>query len=81
MPREGVGDGVRTKFGPCEIAPQATSVCKIIDYREYRFEQTKREKEAENQRVVEIKSRLSLNIDTTTLRRRLPCHPILEGRQ
>ena len=49
------------------IAPQATPpVCKIIDYGKYRFEQTKREKEArKNQRVVEIKEiRLSLNIDT-----------------
>ena len=50
-----------------KIAPQATPpVCKIIDYGKYRFEQTKREKEArKNQRVVEIKEiRLSLNIDT-----------------
>ena len=40
-----------------KIAPQATPpVCKIIDYGKYRFEQTKREKEArKNQRVVEIK--------------------------
>ena len=50
-----------------KIAPQATPpVCKFIDYGKYRFEQTKREKEArKNQRVVEIKEiRLSLNIDT-----------------
>lgn len=50
-----------------KIAPQANPpVCKIIDYGKYRFEQTKREKEArKNQRVVEIKEvRLSLNIDT-----------------
>ena len=50
-----------------KIAPPATPpVCKIIDYGKYRFEQTKREKEArKNQRVVEIKEiRLSLNIDT-----------------
>ncbi|WP_242846297.1 translation initiation factor IF-3 [Anaeromassilibacillus senegalensis] len=50
-----------------KIAPQATPpVCKIIDYGKFRFEQTKREKEAKkNQRVVEIKEiRLSLNIDT-----------------
>ena len=50
-----------------KIAPQATPpVCKIIDYGKYRFEQTKREKEArKNQRIVEIKEvRLSLNIDT-----------------
>ncbi len=41
-------------------------VCKIMDYGKYRFEQTKREKEArKNQHVTEIKEvRLSLNIDT-----------------
>ena len=50
-----------------KIAPQATPpVCKIIDYGKYRFEMSKREKEArKNQKVVEIKEiRLSLNIDT-----------------
>ena len=49
-----------------KIAPQANPpVCKIIDYGKFRFEQAKREKEARrNQRVVEIKEVLSLNIDT-----------------
>ncbi len=50
-----------------KIAPQAVPpVCKIMDYGKYRFEQTKREKEAKkNQHVVEVKEiRLSLNIDT-----------------
>ncbi len=50
-----------------KIAPQANPpVCKIIDYGKYKFEQTKREKEArKNQHVVDIKEiRLSLNIDT-----------------
>lgn len=49
-----------------KIAPQAKPpVCKIMDYGKYRFEQSKREKEArKNQRTVEIKEiRLSLNID------------------
>ena len=49
-----------------KIAPQATPpVCKIMDYGKYRFEQSKREKEAKkNQRVIEIKEiRLSPNID------------------
>jgi translation initiation factor IF-3 len=49
-----------------KIAPQANPpVCKIIDYGKFRFEQSKREKEAKkNQRVVEVKEiRLSLNID------------------
>lgn len=50
-----------------KIAPHAVPpVCKIMDYGKYRFEQTKREKEAKkNQHVVEIKEiRLSLGIDT-----------------
>jgi translation initiation factor IF-3 len=50
-----------------KIAPQATPpVCKVMNYGKYRFEQTKREKEAKkNQHVVEIKEvRLSLGIDT-----------------
>ena len=50
-----------------KIAPNAQPpVCKIMDYGKYRFEQTKREKEAKkNQRIVETKEiRLSLNIDT-----------------
>lgn len=49
-----------------KIAPQAVPpVCKVIDYGKYKFEQTKRVKEAKkNQKVVEIKEiRLSLNID------------------
>ena len=49
-----------------KIAPQANPpVCKIIDYGKYRFEQSKREKEArKNQKTIDIKEiRLSLNID------------------
>ena len=49
-----------------KIAPQAAPpVCKIMDYGKFRFEQSKRDKEAKkNQRVVEIKEiRLSLKID------------------
>ena len=49
-----------------KIAPQATPpVCRIIDYGKYRFEQSKREKEArKNQHVVEIKEvRMSPGID------------------
>ena len=50
-----------------KIAPQSKPpVCKIMDYGKYRFEQSKREKEArKNQHIVDIKEvRLSLNIDT-----------------
>ena len=48
------------------ISPQAKPpVCKIMDYGKFRFEQTKKEKEArKNQRVVEIKEiRMSPSID------------------
>ena len=48
-----------------KIAPQATPpVCRIMDYGKFRFEQTKREKEArKNQHVVEIKElQLSVGI-------------------
>ena len=49
-----------------KIAPGSNPpVCKIMDYGKFRFEQTKREKEArKNQRVVEIKEvRMSPSID------------------
>ncbi len=48
------------------ISPNATPpVCKIMDYGKYRYEQTKREKEArKNQKVVEVKEiRLGLSTD------------------
>ena len=53
-----------------KISPNAKPpVCKLMDYGKFRFEQTKREKEArKNQRVVEIKEiRMSPSIDVTTL--------------
>lgn len=49
------------------ISPTATPpVCRIMDYGKYRFEQTKREKEArKNQKIAELKEiKMSLNIDT-----------------
>ena len=49
-----------------KISPNATPpVCKIMDYGKFRFEQTKKEKEArKNQHVVEIKEvRMSPGID------------------
>ncbi len=49
-----------------KIAPKSEPpVCKIMDYGKFRFEQTKKEKEAKkNQHVVEIKEvRLSAKID------------------
>lgn len=50
-----------------KISPNANPpVCKLMDYGKYRFEQTKREKEAKkNQRIVEVKEvRMSPGIDT-----------------
>ena len=50
-----------------KIAPQAQPpVCRIMDYGKFRFEQSKKEKEARrNQKQVELKEiRLSVNIDT-----------------
>ncbi len=53
-----------------KIAPTAKPpVCKIIDYGKYRYEQTRKEKEAKKkQKVIEIKEvRFSPNIDTNDL--------------
>ena len=53
-----------------KIAPKAKPhVCKIMDYGKFRYEQTRREKEAKKkQRVIEIKEvRLSPNIDNNDL--------------
>jgi translation initiation factor IF-3 len=53
-----------------KIAPKAQPpVCKIIDYGKYRYEQTRKEKEArKKQKIVEVKEvRMSPNIDTNDL--------------
>lgn len=53
-----------------KIAPQANPpVCKIIDYGKYKYELTRKEKEAKKkQKTVEVKEvRLSPNIDTNDL--------------
>lgn len=53
-----------------KIAPTAKPpVCKIIDYGKYRYELTRKEKEArKKQKVIELKEvRLSPNIDTNDL--------------
>lgn len=53
-----------------KIAPKAQPpVCKIIDYSKFRYEQSRKEKEArKKQRIVEIKEiRMSPNIDTNDL--------------
>ena len=53
-----------------KIAPTAKPpVCKLVDYGKYKYEQTRKEKEArKKQRVIEIKEiRLSPNIETNDL--------------
>ncbi len=53
-----------------KIAPTAKPpVCKIVDYGKFKYEQTRKEKEARRkQKVIEIKEiRLSPNIDTNDL--------------
>jgi len=57
-----------------KIAPNAVPpVCRIMDYGKYRFEQSKREKEArKNQHIVEIKEvRMSPSIDTNDFNTKL----------
>ena len=57
-----------------KIAPGSNPpVCKIMDYGKFRFEQTKKEKEAKkNQRVIEIKEiRMSPGIDTNDFNSKL----------
>ncbi len=54
-----------------KIAPQATPpVCRIMDYGKFKFEQSKRDKEAKkNQKTIDIKEvRMSLNIDVNDLK-------------
>ena len=57
-----------------KIAPGSNPpVCKIMDYGKFRFEQTKKEKEAKkNQRVIEIKEiRMSPGMDTNDFNTKL----------
>ena len=53
-----------------KIAPTAKPpVCKIVDYGKFKYEQTRKEKEAKKkQKVIDVKEiRLSPNIDTNDL--------------
>ena len=66
-PREAAKIAAEKGLDLVEIAPTANPpVCRIMDYGKYRYEQSKREKEAKkNQHTVDIKEiKLSLNIDT-----------------
>ena len=68
--REAMKIAMEAELDLVKIAPTAKpQVCKIIDYGKYKYEQTRKEKEAKKkQRTVEIKEvRLSPNIDTNDL--------------
>ena len=64
--REALARAEEANLDLVKISPTATPpVCKLMDYGKFKFEQSKREKEArKNQRVVEIKEvRMSPGID------------------
>ena len=64
--REALEKAVEMDLDLVKISPTATPpVCKLMDYGKFKFEQTKREKEAKkNQHIVEIKEvRMSPGID------------------
>ena len=68
--REAMKIAMEAELDLVKIAPTAKPpVCKIIDYGKYKYEQTRKEKEAKKkQRTDEIKEvRLSPNIDTNDL--------------
>ena len=69
-PREAMKLAQEADLDLVKIAPKAQPpVCKIIDYGKYKYEQTRKEKEAKKkQKTVEVKEvRLSPNIDTNDL--------------
>ena len=68
--REALKIAAEAELDLVKIAPKAQPpVCKIVDYGKYRYEQTRREKEAKKkQKTVELKEvRLSPNIDTNDM--------------
>ena len=68
--REAMKIAMEAELDLVKIAPGAKPpVCKIIDYGKYKYEQTRKEKEArKKQKTVEIKEvRLAPNIDTNDL--------------
>lgn len=65
--RDALAQAAELDLDLVKIAPQAQPpVCRIMDYGKFRFEQSKKEKEArKNQHVVEVKEvRMSPNIDS-----------------
>ena len=69
--REAMAKAQEAGLDLVKIAPQAKPpVCKIIDYGKYRYELSRKEKEAKKkQKTIDIKEvRLSPNIDTNDLK-------------
>src|SRR5690554_1835129 len=65
-PRDAMGVAMERELDLVEVAPNAKPpVCRIMDYGKYRYEQSKRDKEARRkQKVVNIKEiRMSPKID------------------
>ncbi|WP_044640848.1 translation initiation factor IF-3 [Risungbinella massiliensis] len=72
--REALSKAQEANLDLVNIAPQAKPpVCKIMDYGKYRYEQSKREKEArKNQKIVQIKEvRLSPSIEENDVQTKL----------
>ena len=68
--KEALEKAMEAELDLVKIAPNAKPpVCKIVDYGKYKYEQTRREKDArKKQRIIEVKEiRLSPNIDTNDL--------------
>ena len=68
--REAMAKAQEAGLDLVKIAPQAKPpVCKIIDYGKYRYELARKEKEArKKQKTIDVKVRLSPNIDTNDLK-------------
>lgn len=81
--REALERAMDANLDLVKISPTANPpVCKLMDYGKYKFEQTKREKEArKNQHVVEIKEvRMSPSIDVNDFNVKLRNAPEVPGR-
>jgi len=73
-PAEAMKIAAESELDLVKVSPTAVPpVCKIMDFGKFRFEQTKKEKEAKkNQRVIEIKEvRMSPGIDTNDFNTKL----------
>ena len=82
--REAMAKAQEAGLDLVKIAPQAKPpVCKIIDYGKYRYELSRKEKEAKKkQKTIDIKEvRLSPNIDTNDLKTKVNVTLRFRGRE